>query len=80
MHFLQSLWNKIHHSGEGYGFLINRKQGDYMIAPMPVKQVWRMWLNDSHKFTKNYGIAKPKHNHSLCLSIIYCVQFILIFP
>ena len=42
---------------------------DHKIATVPVKQPWRIWVNNSHESTtKNYIITTTSHNQTLWLS------------
>ena len=53
-------------------YLIHILQGYFTgtgIAPVPVKQPWRIWVNRSHYFTKNWycNQNKEKHNKTVCI-------------
>ena len=39
--------------------------GNHMIAPVPVKQPWSIWVNTSHKSTKNN--TKTKQSKTMCI-------------
>ena len=47
--------------------LLHWHWGNHMIAPVPVKQPWRIWINISHKSSNKYDITKQSTTKQTCL-------------
>ena len=55
--------------------LLHWRWGNHMIAPVPVKQPWKIWVNGWHESPKNswYNHNKTKHNTTMWIFYeIYC--------
>ena len=50
--------------------------GNHMIAPVPVKQSWKICVTESHEYIRNHDINKTKQNKTMC--ILYAHGFVLL--
>ena len=41
-----------------------------MIAPVPVKQPWRIWVNKSYEYARNANTTKLKQNITMCIATL----------
>ena len=56
--------------------LLHWHWGNHMIAPVPVEQPWRIWVNQSYDCTTNwwYNHNKTKHNKTMFIFMGYIAQ------